>query len=86
MLCVFTKEGVVMRATVIHTPVSAEVSVNITLVGSMKYIKDITKFKSEYSNVKLIKTPILHDRFIITDKSILYHLGSSLNSNSLNIL
>ena len=52
----------------------------IGLLDDLKYIKDFSKFKSEYNEVRLIKTSLFHDRFIIIDKKDLYHLGSSLNS------
>ena len=39
--------------------------------------EDYLKYKKEYSNVKLIINNNFHDRFIILDKSILYHSGAS---------
>ena len=92
---VFTEQGVAMLATILKSKKATEVSINImdafvtmrhfivenkNVFKNIIEIKDVNKFKSEYSNVKLIKTTIFHDRFIIIDKSILYHLGSSLNS------
>lgn len=39
--------------------------------------EDYDKYKKEYSNVKLIINNNFHDRFIVIDKSILYHCGAS---------
>ena len=39
--------------------------------------EDYLKYKKEYSNVELIINNNFHDRFIILDKSILYHSGAS---------
>ncbi len=39
--------------------------------------EDYLKYKKEYSNVKLIINNNFHNRFIILDKSILYHSGAS---------
>jgi len=39
--------------------------------------EDYNKYKKEYSNVKLIINNNFHDRFIIIDRSILYHCGAS---------
>ena len=36
-----------------------------------------TKYENQYNNLTIINTDILHDRFIIIDKKILYHCGSS---------
>lgn len=41
---------------------------------------DLTKYSKQYSNLKVIINKSFHDRFIILDKEILYHLGGSLNS------
>ena len=39
--------------------------------------EDYLKYKKEYSNVKIIINNNFHDRFIIIDRSILYHCGAS---------
>ena len=36
-----------------------------------------TKYENQYNNLTIINTDIFHDRFIIIDKKILYHCGSS---------
>jgi len=38
---------------------------------------DYKKYKNQYSNIELIISNDFHDRFIIIDKSILYHCGAS---------
>ena len=35
------------------------------------------KYENQYNNLTIINTDIFHDRFIIIDKKILYHCGSS---------
>ena len=40
---------------------------------------DFTKYNKQYSNLEVIINKSFHDRFIILDKKILYHLGA-LNS------
>ena len=39
--------------------------------------EDYLKYKSQYNNIDLIINNDFHDRFIIVDKKILYHCGSS---------
>ena len=39
--------------------------------------EDYLKYRKEYSNVKLVVNNSIHDRFIIIDRSILYHCGAS---------
>ena len=45
----------------------------------------------EYSNLELVYNNTFHDRYIIVDKTIIYHLGASINhagskTFSINIL
>ena len=52
---------------------------------------DINKYNMEYSNLKLIYNDTFHDRYIIVDKTTIYHLGASINhagskTFSINIL
>ena len=37
----------------------------------------IKKYNKQYNNVDVIKNDVFHDRFIIIDRKILYHSGSS---------
>ena len=39
---------------------------------------DITKFNKQYPVLKIAKLEIFHDRFIVIDNKILYHVGASL--------
>lgn len=41
---------------------------------------DIDAFNEQYGNLGIILNDNFHDRFIIVDRAILYHLGASLNS------
>ena len=52
---------------------------------------DIDKYNMEYSNLELRYNDTFHDRYIIIDKFIIYHLGASINhagskTFSINIL
>ena len=40
--------------------------------------KDIIMFNKQYGNINVINTNKVHDRYIIIDKSRLYHLGHSI--------
>ena len=39
----------------------------------------IEKYNKQYNNLKVIYDNTFHDRFIINDKRVFYHLGTSLN-------
>lgn len=52
---------------------------------------DLEKYHQEYHNLDVIYNNTFHDRYIIIDKSIVYHLGTSINNAgsktfSINIL
>ena len=38
----------------------------------------IKKYQKEYNNLTIKQSEEFHDRFIIIDKEVLYHLGASL--------
>ena len=40
--------------------------------------QDLQKFNKEYPTLKLAKTEKFHDRFIVIDNNVLYHIGASL--------
>ena len=40
---------------------------------------DIEKYQQEYNNLELKYDNTYHDRYIIIDKTIIYHLGTSIN-------
>ncbi len=39
---------------------------------------DIQKFNKQYPTLKIAKTNAFHDRFIVIDNEVLYHIGASL--------
>ena len=52
---------------------------------------DINKYNQQYQNLKIIYDNTYHDRYIIIDNNIVYHLGTSINhagskTFSINIL
>ena len=49
----------------------------ITIISKNITDKLKTKYLNQYKNVKFIDNDSFHDRFIIIDKKILYHCGSS---------
>ena len=49
----------------------------ITIVSSNMDNNLIKKYQKQYNNLKVINNTTFHDRFIIIDKQILYHCGSS---------
>ncbi len=40
---------------------------------------DIKKYNEQYNNLKVIYNNTFHDRYIIIDKKVIYHCGTSLN-------
>ena len=61
----------------------SKVTIPVTIVLSNKSrlsSLDIDKYNQEYSNLTLIYNDTFHDRFIIIDKTIMYHLGTSINN------
>lgn len=63
----------------------------ITKSNSKLTSTDITKYNSQYNNLKVKYDNTYHDRYIIIDKKKIYHLGASINhagnrTFSINIL
>ena len=54
-----------------------DVKCNIKVITKNISEELIKKYNQQYDNVKVIKNDIFHDRFIIIDRKILYHSGSS---------
>lgn len=54
-----------------------EININIKIYSSNINETLMKKYKAQYSNVEFIYNDTFHDRFIIIDKTILYHCGSS---------
>ena len=40
---------------------------------------DIEKYNMQYNNLNIIYDDTFHDRYLIIDKSVIYHLGTSIN-------
>lgn len=53
--------------------------IKIKIIIVSKNIDDelVNKYKKQYNNIEIIINDSFHDRFIIIDKSILYHSGAS---------
>ncbi len=49
----------------------------ITIISKNISVELVKKYLSQYVNVRFINNDSFHDRFIIVDKMILYHCGSS---------
>lgn len=69
-------------------------STHVILIVKIKSLltkTDISKYNSQYNNLKIIYDDTFHDRYFIVDKDIIYHCGTSLNrvgskTFSINIL
>ena len=83
----FTEQGVAMLASVLKSEVAVEANIQImrafvavrrshqkTAISAL----DIQKFNEQYPLVTLKYTENIHDRFLIVDSKILYHIGASL--------
>ena len=54
-----------------------DVKCNIKVITKNTSEELINKYNKQYNNVNVIKNDVFHDRFIIIDRKILYHSGSS---------
>ena len=54
-----------------------DVECNIKVITKNTSEELINKYNNQYNNVNVIKNDVFHDRFIIIDRKILYHSGSS---------
>ena len=54
-----------------------DINKNITIITNKYNNTDYEKYKKQYNNIKLVINNKFHDRFIILDRNILYHCGSS---------
>lgn len=60
----------------------SKINIGVILITKVKTLlskTDIKKYNKQYNNLKIIYSDIFHDRFIIIDEYIIYHLGSSIN-------
>ena len=56
--------------------------VNVTIMCKSKSLLkeiDIKKYQEQYHNLTVVYDDTFHDRYLILDKSIVYHCGASLN-------
>ena len=56
-----------------------DVIVTIAGKGSLS-TKDITKFNAQYPKLSVKATTDFHDRFLIIDKTEVYHIGASIKN------
>ncbi|MDO5569416.1 MAG: ORF6N domain-containing protein [bacterium] len=55
----------------------SKIDKKITIITNKYNNEDYNKYKKQYSNVELKINNAFHDRFIVIDRKILYHCGSS---------
>lgn len=55
-----------------------DLKVNVLVISNNMNSILINKYKKQYNNLTIIQDNSFHDRFIIIDKEIGYHLGSSI--------
>ena len=68
--------------TILDRLVVKKNNVNVLIYTNIKTSKllqnDINTFNKQYGLLKMINTNKVHDRYIIIDKTILYHIGASI--------
>ena len=77
----FTEQGIYMLMTVLERLSKKKKGVIVTIYTDPKTkitSQDIQKFNAQYPSLTLNHTTKMHDRFLITDNKILYHIGASL--------
>ncbi|MBQ2872434.1 MAG: ORF6N domain-containing protein [Bacilli bacterium] len=60
----------------------SKINIPVTLITTRNnYLTkiDIEKYNSQYNNLKIIYNNTFHDRYLILDNKIIYHMGSSIN-------
>ena len=70
-------EGQIYDAYSLLLDILKELNRNITIISKNINEELEKKYLSQYQNIKFIHNTSFHDRFIIIDKNILYHCGSS---------
>lgn len=55
-----------------------KINTKILIITNKYNNTDYNKYKAQYQTITLKINDNLHDRFIIIDKKVLYHCGSSL--------
>ena len=56
----------------------SKIGVNVIVISKNINIELIDKYQKQYNNLTIKNNDSIHDRFIIMDKKIGYHLGSSI--------
>ena len=56
----------------------SKIGVKVTVISKNINIELIDKYQKQYNNLTIKNNDSIHDRFIIMDKKIGYHLGSSI--------
>ena len=76
----FTEQGVAMLSAVLKSDTAVRTSIMIMNAFSKTKITslDVQKFNAQYSTLSLNFTSKMHDRFLIIDNKVLYHIGASL--------
>ena len=65
----------------------ANVAVTIyTLRRTRLSLKDVENFNAQYSSVRVKYTRMFHDRFLIIDDTLAYHIGASIKDAGKNVL
>ena len=81
--CKLKKEIIIIDnyADITLLEIIKDINKNIILITNKKLLKDIDikKYNEQYHNLKIIYNNDFHDRFLVLDKEIIYHLGSSIN-------
>ena len=77
----FTEHGVTMLAAVLKSETAVKASIQIVkaFVAMRHFLaSNAQKFNAQYPTLTVKHTRKMHDRFLIIDKTILYHIGASL--------
>ena len=67
--------------TILERLAKKKKNVNVTIYTDPKTkltAQDIQKFNAQYSTLSIQYTTKMHDRFLIIDNTVLYHIGASL--------
>ena len=65
--------------TLLHLSSNKDLNINIITKSLTKELKVIIeKFNKQYKNLKVFEYSKSHDRFLIIDEKIIYHIGASL--------
>ena len=56
----------------------SKIGVKVVVISKNMNLELIDKYQKQYDNLTVINNESIHDRFIIIDKEIGYHLGSSI--------